>query len=148
MRLTTKSEYALIAAIDLAAAAESGPVSTRDIADRRDVPLKFLEQIMNALRQAGIVTSIRGARGGFVLAKDMNQLTVLEIVEAVEGPLAPTACDAASEGLQSKGCSKQSTCAAAHVWIKASEALRDEFSAITVGKLAQQQKSFDKKALR
>ena len=143
MRLTTRSEYALIAVIDLAVAADEGPVSTRDIADRREIPLKFLEQIMHALRQEGIVTSIRGAHGGFVLSKDAREITVLDVVEAVEGPLTPTVCDAAKEGTTSGGCSKQSSCAAAHVWIKASAALRDEFSSITLDQLATNQKSFD-----
>ncbi len=143
MRLTTRSEYALIAVIDLAVAADEGPVSTRDIADRREIPLKFLEQIMHALRQEGIVTSIRGAHGGFVLSKDAREITVLDVVEAVEGPLTPTVCDAAKEGTSSGGCSKQSSCAAAHVWIKASAALRDEFSSITLDQLATNQKSFD-----
>lgn len=143
MRLTTRSEYALIAAIDLAVAADEGPVSTRDIADRRQIPLKFLEQIMHALRQEGIVTSVRGARGGFVLAKAASDITVLDVVEAVEGPLMPTVCDAAKEGASEQGCSKQGSCAAAHVWIKASNALRDEFSAITLDTLAANQKSFD-----
>lgn len=145
MRLTTKSEYALLAAIDLAVASHDGPTSARAIADRREVPLKFLEQILHGLRQAGIVASIRGAHGGFILAQDPAELTVLDVVEAVEGPLTPTVCDAAKVGQvqEGKGCSKQSSCAAAHVWIQASKALRDEFSAITLDRLATNQKNFD-----
>lgn len=145
MRLTTKSEYALLAAIDLAVASNDGPTSARAIADRREVPLKFLEQILHSLRQAGIVRSIRGAHGGFVLAQNPEDLTVLDVVEAVEGPLTPTVCDAAKDGQveAGKGCSKQSSCAAAHVWIQASKALRDEFSAISLAQLAMSQKTFD-----
>ena len=154
MRLTTKSEYALLAAIDLAVETNSGPTSARAISDRREIPLKFLEQILHALRREGIVTSIRGAHGGFVLAANPADLTVLDVVEAVEGPLTPTVCDAAKKSAakdnladegapKTQGCTKQASCAAAHVWIKASKALRDEFSAITLAQLASDQKSFD-----
>lgn len=143
MRLTTKSEYALLATIDLAVAIGDGPVNARTISLRREVPLKFLEQILHGLRQADVITSVRGAHGGFVLAKDPEKLTVLDVVEAVEGPLQATVCDSANQAT-GVGCTKQANCAAAHVWTKATKVLRDEFQSTTIASLAGAQKRFDK----
>ena len=78
MRLTAKSEYGVLAVIDLACTYGSGPVSAREIAERRGIPPRFLEQLFVALRRAGIVTAVRGAHGGFALTRPPAQITVLD----------------------------------------------------------------------
>jgi Rrf2 family protein len=137
MRLTARSEYGLLALIDLGVRYGSGPVSAREVSERQGVPSKFLEQLLAAMRKAGLVSAIRGARGGFELTRDPSEITVLEVVEALEGPLAPTSCDGGSI------CGRSHACAAASVWGKATEALREVFATTSLAELSIRQAEFD-----
>ncbi len=139
MRLTARSEYGVLAAIDLAVAYGSGPVSAREIAERRRIPPRFLEQLFVALRRAGIVSAVRGARGGFSLTRDPAEITVLEVVEALEGPLSTSVCDTE----RGETCGRFGACAAADVWARATDALRDVFASTTIGELAGTQTALD-----
>lgn len=139
MRLTAKSEYGLLAVIDLACSYGDGPISAREIAERRDIPPRFLEQLFVALRRGGVVSAVRGAHGGFVLTKAPEETSVLEVVEALEGALETSVCD--SE--RSSGCSKSAACAAAPVWAKATAALRDVFATTSLAELAVSQSRMD-----
>lgn len=141
MRLTAKSEYGLLAVIDLACHVGDGPVSAREIAERRAIPPRFLEQLFVALRRAGLVTAVRGAKGGFVLSRDPSEISVLDVVEALEGPLNASVCDAG----RATGCQKSATCAAAPVWAKASGALRDVFATTSLASLAGTQDTYDRR---
>jgi Rrf2 family protein len=87
MRVSAKVDYALRATIELAASGD-GPVKGERIAQAQEIPLKFLENILGDLRQAGIVRSQRGVEGGYWLARPADQVTVAEVVRAVEGPIA------------------------------------------------------------
>ncbi|MGH3665777.1 MAG: RrF2 family transcriptional regulator [Egibacteraceae bacterium] len=87
MRLTAKAEYALRAGAELAAAA-GHPLKGDQVAATQGIPAKFLERILNDLRRAGIVRSRRGADGGYWLARDADQVTLADVIRAVEGPLA------------------------------------------------------------
>jgi Rrf2 family transcriptional regulator, cysteine metabolism repressor len=137
VRLTARSEYGVLALIDLACRYGEGPVSARGVAERQAIPPKFLEQLLSALRKAGIVCAARGAHGGFELSRSPREITVLEVVEALEGPLAPTACDGGSQ------CGRSGACAAANVWGRATDALRDVFTGTTLADLASAQTAFD-----
>lgn len=137
MRLTARSEYGLLALIDLGCHYGEGPVSAREVAERQGIPLKFLEQLLSALRKAGLVAALRGARGGFTLSRDPGTISVLEIVEALEGPLAPTTCDGGQL------CGRSGVCAAANVWSKATDALRREFESTMLVELSKRQVEFD-----
>jgi Rrf2 family protein len=88
MRISAKADYAVRAAVELAAAADEKPVKAERIATAQGIPLNFLENILGELRHAGIVRSHRGAEGGFRLAKAPEQISVADIIRAVEGPLA------------------------------------------------------------
>ncbi|NTU70303.1 MAG: Rrf2 family transcriptional regulator [Coriobacteriia bacterium] len=142
MRLTAKSEYGVLASIDLACNFGDGPVSAREIAERRAIPPRFLEQLFVALRRAGIVTAVRGAKGGFVLTRDPSEITVLDVVEALEGPLQASVCDSGRES----GCVKSGSCAAGPVWARATAALKDVFDSTTLASLAGTQETFDRNA--
>jgi Rrf2 family protein len=137
MRLTARSEYGVLALIDLSVRYGSGPVSAREVSERQGIPLKFLEQLLAALRKAGIVSACRGARGGFALTRDPAAISVLEVVEALEGPLAPTSCDGGQL------CGRSGACAAASVWTRATDALRDVFDTTTLADLSERQVQFD-----
>ncbi|HET6351181.1 MAG TPA: Rrf2 family transcriptional regulator [Coriobacteriia bacterium] len=139
MRLTAKSEYGVLAMIELAARNGQGPVSAREIAETRAIPARFLEQLFVALRRAELVTAVRGARGGFVIARDPETITVLDVVEALEGPLTASVCDT-DRGLE---CGHAGACAAAPVWVRATKALREVFAASTLAELAGTQRTFD-----
>jgi Rrf2 family protein len=89
VRISAKADYAVRAAAELAGAVdEEKPVKAERIATAQGIPLNFLENILGELRHAGIVRSQRGAEGGFRLAKPANQVTVADVIRAVEGPLA------------------------------------------------------------
>jgi len=87
MRVSAKVDYALRAVIELAAAGD-GPVKGERIAQAQEIPLKFLENILGDLRQAGIVRSQRGAEGGYWLARPADEISVADVVRTVEGPIA------------------------------------------------------------
>lgn len=85
--ITSKSPYAVSALAELARSGGSAPVPIGELARRRQVPVQFLEQLFAVLRRAGIVSSQRGVRGGYRFARDPSQVSVLEIVELLDGPL-------------------------------------------------------------
>jgi len=139
MRLTAKSEYGLLAMIEIAASGDT-PISARMISERQRIPIKFLEQLLIALRRAGLVSARRGSKGGFVLCADASATSVLDVVETLEGPLAASLCDS-GRGVV---CGRAGVCAASHVWGRATNALRDVFSATTLQDLVHEQLGFDK----
>jgi Rrf2 family cysteine metabolism transcriptional repressor len=85
--ITSKSPYALLALAELARSGGTDPVPIGELARRRDVPVQFLEQLFAVLRRAGVVSSQRGVKGGYRFARDPGSVTVLEIVELLDGPL-------------------------------------------------------------
>jgi Rrf2 family transcriptional regulator, cysteine metabolism repressor len=85
--ITTKSPYAVLALAELARSAGSDPVPIGELARRRDVPVQFLEQLFAVLRRAGIISSQRGVKGGYRFAREPATITVLEVVELLDGPL-------------------------------------------------------------
>src|SRR5947209_11530305 len=131
MRISAKADYAVRAVVELAAAATEKPVKAERIATAQDIPLNFLENILGELRHAGIVRSHRGAEGGFRLAKPPDQLSIADIIRAVEGPLASvrggppeeTAYPGASEALP-------------RVWIAVRASLRGVVEQVTVADVA------------
>lgn len=87
MKITARADYAVLALFDLALHSGSGWAQAREIAKNQQVPLRFLEQILIQLRRAGLVKSLRGASGGYQLAKTPSQITLKDAIEAVEGEL-------------------------------------------------------------
>jgi Rrf2 family protein len=88
MRISAKADYAVRAVVELAAATDERPVKAERIATAQEIPLNFLENILGELRHAGLVRSHRGAEGGFRLAKAPEQISIADVIRAVEGPLA------------------------------------------------------------
>ena len=87
LSITTKSPYALSALVELHRLQAAGPVPIAELARRRDIPVQFLEQLFASLRRAGILRSQRGVKGGYTLARPATEVTVLELVEVLDGPL-------------------------------------------------------------
>ena len=85
--ITSKSPYAVLALAELGRSAGSGPVPIGELARKRDVPVQFLEQLFAALRRAGVINSQRGVKGGYRFAREPSTVSVLEVVELLDGPL-------------------------------------------------------------
>ena len=88
MRVSAKTDYALRAAAEIASATGDAPVKGERIAAAQDIPLRFLENILSELRNAGIVESRRGAEGGYLLARPPSEIALADVIRAVDGPLA------------------------------------------------------------
>ena len=97
MRVSAKADYAVRAMIELASGEEGNPIKGDRVAEAQAIPLRFLENILGELRHAGLVQSRRGADGGYWLAKPPDDITVADIVRAVEGPLATVRGEPADE---------------------------------------------------
>jgi Rrf2 family protein len=121
LAITSKSPYAIRALAELARSGNAGPVPIGEIARRREIPVQFLEGLFATLRRAGILNSQRGVKGGYSFARPADQLTVLEVVEALEGRLG---ADAPQQG---------------EIWVDAVEALRDRLAAMTIADVAQRE---------
>jgi len=131
VRISAKADYAVRAAIELAGADEGTPTKGDAIARAQDIPLKFLENILGDLRHAGLVVSRRGQDGGYWLARPASQITVADVIRAVEGPLASvrggrpesTAYRGSAEPLQ-------------RVWIAVRSSLRQVVEHVTLADIA------------
>ena len=132
MKVSTKSRYGVAAMVDIAQHHRAGPVALRSVAERQQVSEHYLEQLMSSLRNAGYVRSIRGAQGGYVLAKNPALITVGDIVRAMEGPIAPVDC-LLSEN--SSSCAKASRCVTRGVWRKVGESIAKVLDDITLADL-------------
>lgn len=115
MRITTWAEYGLICALHLARRADEGPVTGRDIAERERLSSDYVEQILLRLRRAEIVRSTRGARGGYQLARDAEDITVRDVVQASE--LSTFELHCVTHPVDSERCSDSSECSIRPVWL-------------------------------
>jgi len=131
MRISAKADYAVRAAAELAAAPGDKPVKAERLATAQEIPLNFLENILGELRHAGIVRSHRGAEGGFRLAKAADQLTVADVIRAVEGPLASVRGGPPEEASYGGAAS-----ALPRVWIAVRHNLRQVVEHVTIDDVA------------
>ncbi len=131
MKLTTRSRYGTRLVLDIALHGGQGPVRIKDIAKRQGISVKYLEKLVRDLKQAGIVDSRRGPKGGHRLAKSPDRITVGEIVGVLEGDLSLVACEAGE-----KDCPKVTDCLTRKVWLEAARAMSDKLDSITLDSLA------------
>ncbi len=113
MKLTTRGHYGLMALAYLALKADEGPVPLRVIASAEKIPEQYLEQLFVDLRKANLITSIRGARGGYKLARRPSEIQVGEAVRVLEGPIAPVDC---LRDHENDCCDKTTHCVTKMVW--------------------------------
>jgi len=123
MRLSAKVEYGVRALVILALEFKGGPVPIREIARRENISYQFLEQIFLPLRRAGLIKSVRGAKGGYMLASHPQEIRVGDILRILEGPIAPVECVAWDS---SHKCEHTDSCLTKGLW----EKLRDRMSEV------------------
>ena len=134
MKLSTKGRYGARAMLDLALHYGQGPVSIKDIAEREEISERYLVHLMVSLKSAGLVKSIRGAHGGFTLARPPAEIKLGEIVHVVEGSIAPVEC-----AEDPKICSRSSYCVTRDIWIEMNEAMGKVLDSATLEDMVQRQ---------
>jgi len=142
MRLTTKGRFAVTAMLDLALNADRGPVSLAGISARQKISLSYLEQLFGKLRRRNIVESVRGPGGGYNLARDAAEVSVADIVRAVEEPIDSTQCGGR------ENCHDNHRCMTHDLWAQLNERVFDFLESVTLHDLVQQQKTRPVKLVR
>jgi Rrf2 family iron-sulfur cluster assembly transcriptional regulator len=135
MRVSTRGDYASRALLSLALHPTEGPTSVRDIADRTGLPQPYLEQILLALKGAGLVRSKRGVGGGYVLARPPEQIRLSEILSAVDGPIV---LGDFGEPHQDGACEHEGQCVLLQIWQVAAEQMRRHLDSYTLADIAAQ----------
>jgi len=137
MRITTKGRYALRASLALAKLGKDGsPISINQLSEAENISSVFLEQIFFKLRKAGIVVSVRGPGGGFNFARPLNELTVLEILDAAGEDLHTSLCDKRLEN-----CNRVGDCLSHNVFVELTDLTRNYFTQITVASIIEKYKN-------
>jgi Rrf2 family transcriptional regulator, iron-sulfur cluster assembly transcription factor len=130
MKLSTRSRYGTRLILDMAQRYEDGPIQLGAIAKRQGISVKYLEQLIIPLKKANYVKSVRGARGGHMLARSPDDITVGEIVALLEGGIRLTDCIEDPEV-----CNRSDQCLTRLVWKEATQAIHDKLNAITLSDL-------------
>ena len=139
MRLTTKGRFAVTAMIDLALRQAGGPVTLAAISQRQQISLSYLEQLFGKLRRHDLVESTRGPGGGYTLGRKASDITVADIITAMEGPIALTACVDGAVG----SCDVEALCAMRGNWDKVNRAIRAALSAVTLQEMLSTPSAFE-----
>lgn len=137
MKISTKGRYGLRALIDLARYSEIEPVSINSIAARQGISERYLEQLMTLLKKAGLIKSIRGAGGGYVLAKEMEEISVGDVLRALEGNLEPVECTGFDE---EDSCEAAGGCVTKYVWQRINESINKTVNEISLKQLVEESK--------
>jgi Rrf2 family transcriptional regulator, cysteine metabolism repressor len=130
MKISTKGRYALEAVLDLALNSKDRHESLKEVSERRSISETYLEQIFVKLKKNGIVSSVRGAQGGYRVDRPFDEITVGEIVRAVEGPLAPVKCTV--DKAAPVECDIYDRCVTKDFWMKVADEINDTLDAVTL----------------
>ena len=139
MKLSTKGRYAARAMLDLAFHYGEGPILLKDIARRQQISERYLEHLITPIKAAGLVTSMRGAHGGFTLAKPPSQIRLSEIIQIMEGSIAPVECVD-----DPNICSRADLCVTRDIWTEMQKAMSGILESTTLQDLVQRQREKEK----
>lgn len=134
MRLTTKGRFAVTAILDLAMSQKGGPVSLAGISERQGISLSYLEQLFGKLRRNELVSSVRGPGGGYLLAKPLEDVSVADIIRAVDEPMDATQCGG------KENCHDDQKCITHDLWAGLNEHIFDYLSSVKLATLVAKQK--------
>lgn len=129
MRVSTRGRYGVLIMVDLAQHTAEGPVSLKSIAERQKLSEHYLEQLVPELRKAGLVKSIRGAQGGYILARSPEKIFIGDVIRVLEGPIAPVECN---NQAGPDCCEKKEFCVNREVWSKVRDSINDVVDSISL----------------
>lgn len=135
LKLSTKGRYGLRAVLDIAAHGQEEAVALSSTSEREGISISYLEQLVSKLKKAGILNSIRGAQGGYVLARPATEISVGDVLRSLEGSLSPVEC---GELDGEEGCSAAKSCVTKYVWKKISDSINETVDAITIAELVKE----------
>jgi Rrf2 family cysteine metabolism transcriptional repressor len=144
MKLSTRGRYGLKAMFQLAIHYGEGPVPLKNIADEQNLSENYLEQLVSALRKEGLLNSVRGAQGGYMLSKPPKDITVGNILRILEGNLAPADC-VIDEGYE---CENEESCVTKLVWVRIRDSIDEVIDSITLQDMLNESKMMDTKKTR
>lgn len=142
MKLSTKGRYGVRAMADLAQHAGEGPISLKNIAERQDISEPYLEQLFSSLRKGGLVKSVRGAQGGYILGKESRDIRIGDIIRILEGPIAPVNCVAEEDP---EFCARAEFCATKTIWAKVRDSISEVLDSITLEDVVKDAAKLDSK---
>ena len=142
MKLSTKGRYGLRAMIDLASHEEEGAVSIASISERQNISESYLEQLVAKLKKAGLVVSIRGAAGGYRLARPASGISVGDVLRALEGDVRAVICTAQTE----EGCEGEELCVTKYVWQRINESIEKTVDEMMLDQLVAESRKAQEKA--
>lgn len=135
MKLSTRGRYGLRAMIDMAMSEEKTPISTHSIAAREGLSDRYLEQLMVPLKRAGLVKSVRGSQGGYILARNPQDITAGDVIRVLEGPIAPVECVSESNP---ESCYRSDICVTRNLWTKVRDSIVQVLDSYTLADLARE----------
>jgi Rrf2 family protein len=139
MKVSTKGDYGVRALVELAHRYGQGPVQSAEIAARQEIPEPYLDQLLTTLRRAGFIRSVRGPQGGHALIREPNEVKLSEVMLALEGSLAPSACVDDIEA-----CTRTGGCVAREVWERVRDATVEILDSVSIGDLAAKEQAYSK----
>lgn len=138
MKLSTKGRYGVKAMFDLAQNYGNGPIPLNNIAQRNNISEHYLEQLIAVLRKSGLVKSIRGSQGGYILSKPPESITIGDIIRVLEGPIAPVDCVSEAEPEQ---CANAEFCITRNIWAKVRDSVAQVLDSITLADMVEDAKN-------
>src|SRR5690554_2480499 len=138
MKLSTKGRYGVRAMFDLAMHAGEGAIALKSVAQREQISEKYLEHLFASLKKAGLIHSVRGAQGGYRLARPAAEITLGDIIRVLEGPVAPTEC--VVKGSASETCDRSAECVMHQVWGRLSDEINAILDSITLEEIVEEQR--------
>ena len=130
MKISTKGRYGLRTLMDIAIHQNEGPVNLQDIAERQGISAKYLWQVIHVLKTAGLVRGLRGPRGGYVLVREPASISLLEVIQVLEGPVCLVECADNPDS-----CSRAEACVARTIWNDVSQVIRNALEPITLAEI-------------
>ena len=135
LKLSTRGKYGFRAILELAINYGSGPIPLKNVSEKLDISQKYLEQLVTSLKLAGLIKSVRGAHGGYALAKHPSEIKLSEVIQTLEGSIAPSECVN-----NSAVCLRSKSCVARGVWIQMKEAMNGVLKSTTLQDLVEQER--------
>lgn len=141
MKLSTKGRYGLRAMLDMAMDEGNEPIATRTIAERQGISERYLEQIMIPLKQNGLIKSVRGSQGGYILGRNPKDISVGDVVRVLEGPIAPVEC--VSE-VNPDECQRADYCVTRIIWSRVRDAITEVLDSYSLADLVKESEKLGK----